>query len=50
MRILHVNGFSTQEKLSKLEDIKRNIRDAILVSIIAKKRAKYIGYTNSKTR
>jgi len=30
MRILHVNGFSTQEKLSKLEDIKRNIRDAIL--------------------
>lgn len=30
MRILHVNGFTKEEKLQKLEDIKRNIRDAIL--------------------
>lgn len=30
MRILHVNGFNNQERLEKLNDIKRNIRDAIL--------------------
>lgn len=30
MRILHVNGFGTDEKKQKLEDIKKNIRDAIL--------------------
>lgn len=30
MRILHVNGFNKEERLQKLEDIKRNIRDAIL--------------------
>jgi len=30
MRILHVNGFNAEEKKQKLEDIKRNIRDAIL--------------------
>lgn len=31
MRILHVNGFSETEKKQKIEDIKKNIRDAILV-------------------
>lgn len=30
MRILHVNGFSEAEKRQKIEDIKKNIRDAIL--------------------
>lgn len=29
MRILHVNGFNKEEKLEKLKDIKKNIRDAI---------------------
>lgn len=32
MRILHVNGFSEPERKQKIEDIKKNIRDAILVS------------------
>lgn len=32
MRILHVNGFSEREKKQKIEDIKKNIRDAIIVS------------------
>lgn len=31
MRILHVNGFSESERKLKIEDIKKNIRDAILV-------------------
>lgn len=30
MRILHVNGFGPEERRQKIEDIKRNIRDAIL--------------------
>ncbi|KAG9509960.1 hypothetical protein GZH46_01513 [Fragariocoptes setiger] len=30
MRILHINGFSEEEKRQKIEDIKRNIKDAIL--------------------
>lgn len=30
MKILHVNGFSEEEKRQKIEDIKKNIRDAIL--------------------
>ncbi|CAG0878931.1 unnamed protein product [Darwinula stevensoni] len=30
MRILHVDGFSEEEKRQKVEDIKKNIRDAIL--------------------
>lgn len=30
MRILHVNGFSEKEKKQKIEDIKKNIRDAII--------------------
>jgi hypothetical protein len=32
MRILHVNGFSDTERKQKIDDIKKNIRDAILVS------------------
>lgn len=32
MRILHVDGFSEREKKQKIEDIKKNIRDAIIVS------------------
>ena len=31
MRILHVNGFKEEERKEKIDDIKRNIRDAILV-------------------
>lgn len=34
MRILHVNGFSESEKKQKIDDIKKNIRDAILVCIV----------------
>lgn len=30
MRILHVNGFSDTERKQKIDDIKKNIRDAIL--------------------
>jgi len=30
MRILHVNGFAPDERRQKLQDIKKNIRDAIL--------------------
>ncbi|XP_041375263.1 guanine nucleotide-binding protein G(s) subunit alpha [Gigantopelta aegis] len=30
MKILHVNGFDPEERRRKIEDIKRNIRDAIL--------------------
>lgn len=30
MRILHVNGFSDEERKQKIDDIKKNIRDAIL--------------------
>lgn len=30
MRILHVNGFKEEERKEKIDDIKRNIRDAIL--------------------
>ncbi|XP_025115362.1 guanine nucleotide-binding protein G(s) subunit alpha [Pomacea canaliculata] len=30
MRILHVNGFGAEERKQKIEDIKRNVRDAIL--------------------
>ncbi|ELU11052.1 hypothetical protein CAPTEDRAFT_164626 [Capitella teleta] len=30
MRILHVNGFGAEERRKKIEDIKKNIRDAIL--------------------
>ncbi|PAA56648.1 hypothetical protein BOX15_Mlig032566g1 [Macrostomum lignano] len=30
MRILHINGFSPEEKRQKIMDIKKNIRDAIL--------------------
>lgn len=30
MRILHVNGFSPDERKQKIDDIKKNVRDAIL--------------------
>ncbi|KAK6182607.1 hypothetical protein SNE40_010253 [Patella caerulea] len=30
MKIIHINGFDNHERLSKIVDIKRNIRDAIL--------------------
>ncbi|CAG5131075.1 unnamed protein product, partial [Candidula unifasciata] len=30
MRILHVNGFGPEERKQKIEDIKKNLRDAIL--------------------
>ena len=30
MRIIHVKGFSQKEKTQKIQDIKRNLRDAIL--------------------
>ncbi|KAK7505770.1 hypothetical protein BaRGS_00003041 [Batillaria attramentaria] len=30
MKILHVNGFGADERKQKIEDIKRNVRDAIL--------------------
>ncbi|KAJ8669775.1 hypothetical protein QAD02_001034 [Eretmocerus hayati] len=33
MRILHVNGFSETEKRQKIEDIKKNIRDAIVTIV-----------------
>ena len=29
MKILHINGFSPEERAQKIEDIKRNIRDSI---------------------
>ncbi|KAF6776118.1 hypothetical protein AHF37_04384 [Paragonimus kellicotti] len=29
MRILHINGFSEKEKREKIDDIKKNLRDAI---------------------
>lgn len=35
MRILHVNGFSDTERKQKIEDIKKNIRDAILVNRVS---------------
>ncbi|ESO96555.1 hypothetical protein LOTGIDRAFT_159974 [Lottia gigantea] len=30
MKIIHINGFDKQERLAKILDIKRNVRDAIL--------------------
>jgi hypothetical protein len=37
MRILHVNGFSDTERKQKIEDIKKNIRDAILVRVVRRR-------------
>ncbi|ESN96643.1 hypothetical protein HELRODRAFT_152085, partial [Helobdella robusta] len=34
MRILHVNGFSAEERKQKADDIRRNLKDAILVSMM----------------
>ncbi|VDM69445.1 unnamed protein product [Strongylus vulgaris] len=31
MRILHINGFNEAEKMEKIKDIRRNIRDAMQV-------------------
>lgn len=31
MRILHINGFNENEKLEKIKDIRRNIRDSMQV-------------------
>lgn len=42
MRILHVNGFDEAEKMKKIQDIKRNLRDAI-VSIITGKASFRVG-------
>uniref|UniRef100_A0A8C4PX08 Adenylate cyclase-stimulating G alpha protein n=1 Tax=Eptatretus burgeri TaxID=7764 RepID=A0A8C4PX08_EPTBU len=33
MRILHVNGFNAEEKKNKILDIRKNIREAIVVSL-----------------
>lgn len=35
MRILHINGFNEKEKKEKISDIKRNVRDSILVIVKA---------------
>uniref|UniRef100_T1GYU4 GNAS complex locus n=1 Tax=Megaselia scalaris TaxID=36166 RepID=T1GYU4_MEGSC len=34
MRILHVNGFSNEERKQKIDDIKKNIRDAIIKKLL----------------
>ncbi|VDO70982.1 unnamed protein product [Heligmosomoides polygyrus] len=33
MRILHINGFNEAEKMEKIKDIRRNIRDSMQVGI-----------------
>uniref|UniRef100_A0A915HJV2 Adenylate cyclase-stimulating G alpha protein n=1 Tax=Romanomermis culicivorax TaxID=13658 RepID=A0A915HJV2_ROMCU len=35
MRILHINGFNDKEKKEKITDIKRNVRDSMLVTALA---------------
>ncbi|KAK6034142.1 g-protein alpha subunit [Cooperia oncophora] len=35
MRILHINGFSEAEKMEKIKDIRRNIRDSMQVILRA---------------
>lgn len=45
MRILHVNGFSDTERKQKIEDIKKNIRDAILVSVLVQYACAIIDFT-----
>uniref|UniRef100_A0A8C6UAP5 G protein subunit alpha L n=1 Tax=Neogobius melanostomus TaxID=47308 RepID=A0A8C6UAP5_9GOBI len=34
MRILHVNGFNAEEKKQKIQDIRKNVKDAIVVSLL----------------
>jgi guanine nucleotide-binding protein G(s) subunit alpha len=36
MRILHINGFSDAEKREKVQEIRRNVRDSIMVSFQVK--------------
>ncbi|CAF0938710.1 unnamed protein product [Brachionus calyciflorus] len=38
MRIIHISGFTTEERIAKINDIKSNIRDAILSIIDAMER------------
>ncbi|KAJ8403294.1 hypothetical protein AAFF_G00355110 [Aldrovandia affinis] len=35
MRILHVNGFNTEEKKQKIQDIRKNVKDAIVTIVSA---------------
>ncbi|XP_048868515.1 guanine nucleotide-binding protein G(olf) subunit alpha-like isoform X2 [Brienomyrus brachyistius] len=35
MRILHVNGFNAEEKKQKIQDIRRNVKDAIVTIVSA---------------
>ncbi|XP_056290609.1 guanine nucleotide-binding protein G(olf) subunit alpha-like [Pseudoliparis swirei] len=35
MRILHVNGFNTEEKRMKIQDIRKNVKDAIVTIVAA---------------
>ncbi|XP_046565107.1 guanine nucleotide-binding protein G(s) subunit alpha-like [Haliotis rubra] len=35
MRIIHINGFDNRERMSKIVDIKRNVRDSILAILMA---------------
>lgn len=35
MRILHISGFNEKEKKEKISDIRRNVRDSIVVSLLA---------------
>ncbi|VDO37012.1 unnamed protein product [Onchocerca flexuosa] len=33
MRILHISGFNDKEKKEKISDIRKNVRDSIVVSL-----------------
>ncbi|XP_063422602.1 guanine nucleotide-binding protein G(s) subunit alpha-like [Mytilus trossulus] len=35
MKIIHINGFDMQEKIEKIADIKRNIKESIVVLVLA---------------
>ncbi|GAA6078807.1 guanine nucleotide binding protein (G protein), alpha activating activity polypeptide, olfactory type 2 isoform X1, partial [Tachysurus ichikawai] len=35
MRILHVNGFNAEEKRQKIQDIRKNVKDAIVTIVSA---------------
>lgn len=35
MRIIHINGFDMQERIEKIADIKRNIKESIVVLVLA---------------
>lgn len=34
MRILHINGFNEKEKKEKISDIRKNVRDSIVVCLV----------------